>query len=147
MHQNKLKKFQNDFNNNRPIQYANGKPNCQTRAKHRPNAKLSQAKLSREVESSNQIMPRWLGFPPKVKKKDKQLAQQTLATLIVLLYPDILNFTFQNVKNLKCKIFLIDFLDELGNFKQKKFYTSKCKFLFTFYNNGPLESWHLREPN
>ena len=49
--------------------------------------------------------------------------------LVVLLYPDILNFTFQNVKNLKCKNFLIDFLDELGNFKQKNFYTSKCKIL------------------
>ena len=57
--------------------------------------------------------------------------------MVVLLYPDISNFTFQNVKNFKCKIFLIDFLDELGNFKQKKFYTSKCKFLFTFYNNAP----------
>ena len=27
---------------------------------------------------------------------------------------------------LKCKFFLIDFLDELGNFKQKKIYTAKC---------------------
>ena len=42
-------------------------------------------------------------------------------TMVVLLYPDILNFTFQNVKILKCKIFFINFLDELGNFKQKKF--------------------------
>ena len=31
---------------------------------------------------------------------------------------DVSNFTFQN---LKCKKFLIDFLDHLGNFKQKKF--------------------------
>ena len=31
---------------------------------------------------------------------------------------------------LKCKTFLINFLDELGNFKQKKFYTSKCKFFY-----------------
>ena len=31
----------------------------------------------------------------------------------------------------------MDFLDELGNFKQKKFYTSKCNF-FTFYNNEPI---------
>ena len=30
---------------------------------------------------------------------------------------------------LKCKIFLINFLYELGNFKQKKFYTSTCKFI------------------
>ena len=44
---------------------------------------------------------------------------------VALLYPDILNFTFWNVKISKCKIFLINFLDELGNFKQKKFYTSK----------------------
>ena len=51
-------------------------------------------------------------------------------TLVVLLYPDISNFTFGNVKKLKCKIFLIDFLDELGNFTQKKFYTSKCKFFY-----------------
>ena len=35
--------------------------------------------------------------------------------MVVLLYPDIK--------------FLIDFLDELGNFKQKNFYTSKCKIL------------------
>ena len=49
---------------------------------------------------------------------------------VVLLYPDISNFTFGNVKKLKCKIFLIDFLDELGNFMQKKFYTSKCKFFY-----------------
>ena len=38
--------------------------------------------------------------------------------MVVLLYPDISNFTFQNVENLKCKNFLIYFLDELGNFKQ-----------------------------
>ena len=50
--------------------------------------------------------------------------------LVVLLYPDISNFTFQNVKILKCKVFLINFLDELGNFKQKKFYTAKCKFFY-----------------
>ena len=57
--------------------------------------------------------------------------------MVVLLYPDILNFTFQNVKDSKCKNVLIDFLDELGNFKQKNFYTSKCRFFLTFYNNGP----------
>ena len=34
---------------------------------------------------------------------------------------DILNFTFWSVNILKCKIFLIGFLDEIGNFKQKKF--------------------------
>ena len=30
---------------------------------------------------------------------------------------------------LKCKNFSIGFLDELANFKQKNFYTSKCKIL------------------
>ena len=39
--------------------------------------------------------------------------------MVVLLYPDISNFTFQNVKFLKYKFFLINFLDELGNSKQK----------------------------
>ena len=29
-------------------------------------------------------------------------------------------------------------MNYLGNFKQKKFYTSKCKFFFTFYNNRPI---------
>ena len=48
---------------------------------------------------------------------------------VVLLCPDISNFTFWNVKILKCNIFFIDFLDELGNFMQKNFYTSKCKIL------------------
>ena len=52
--------------------------------------------------------------------------------MVVLLYSDISNFTFQNVKILKCRNFLIDFLDELGNFKQKKFYTSKYKFFLHF---------------
>ena len=53
--------------------------------------------------------------------------------MVVLLYPDISNFTFWNVKNLKCKNFLIDFLDELGNFKQKTFYTSKFQNVILFY--------------
>ena len=50
--------------------------------------------------------------------------------MVVLFYPDISNFTFWNVKNLKCKIFLIDFLDELGNFKQKKFTLQNVKFFY-----------------
>ena len=49
--------------------------------------------------------------------------------LVVLLYPDISNFTFQNVKILKCKIFLINFLNELGNFKQKNFTLQNVFFL------------------
>ena len=56
------------------------------------------------------------------------------AHMVVLLYPDIsnfMNFTFQNVKILKYKIFLINFLDELGNFKQKIFTLQNVKF---FYN-------------
>ena len=61
-------------------------------------------------------------------------------TLVVLPYPDISNFTFQNVKILKCKIFLINFLDELGNFKQKKFYTSKCKIFLHFKATDPIFS-------
>ena len=39
--------------------------------------------------------------------------------LVVLFYPDISNFTFWNVKIQNVKNVLIDFLDELGNFKQK----------------------------
>ena len=58
--------------------------------------------------------------------------------MVVLLYSDILNFTFQNVKILKCKIFLINFLDELGNFKQKKIYTSKCNFSLLFKATDPI---------
>ena len=61
-----------------------------------------------------------------------------VVSLVVLLYPDILNFTFWNVKNLKCKNFLIDFLDELDNFKQKKIYTSKCKIFLHFKATEPL---------
>ena len=60
--------------------------------------------------------------------------------MVVLLYPDISNFTFWNVKNLKCKNFLIDFLDELGNFKQKNFYTSKCNFFLHFTTTDPISS-------
>ena len=33
--------------------------------------------------------------------------------------------------------FLIDFLDELGNFKQQNFTLQNVNFSFTFYNNGP----------
>ena len=47
---------------------------------------------------------------------------------VMLLYFDISNFTFWSVDILKCKNFLIGFLHELGNFKQKKIYTSKCNF-------------------
>ena len=38
---------------------------------------------------------------------------------------------------LKCKNFSIDFLNELGNFKQKNFYTSKCKFFLHFTATDP----------
>ena len=51
-------------------------------------------------------------------------------SMVVLFYPDISNFTFWNVKFQNVKKFLIDFLDELGSFKQKKIYTSKCRILF-----------------
>ena len=43
-----------------------------------------------------------------------------------------------NVKILKCKIFLINFLNELGNFKQKHFYTSKCKNFLHLKATDPL---------
>ena len=56
--------------------------------------------------------------------------------MVVLLYPDISNFTFQNVKILKCKIFLINFLDELGNFKQKIFTFQN----FTAMNNEKIKA-------
>ena len=49
--------------------------------------------------------------------------------MVALFYPDISNFTFWNVKIQNVKIFLIDFLHELGNFKQKNFYTSKFYIL------------------
>ena len=57
--------------------------------------------------------------------------------MVVLFYPDISNFTFWNVKIKNVKIFLIDFLDELGNFKQKKIYTSKCKIFLHFTTTDP----------
>ena len=58
--------------------------------------------------------------------------------MVVLLYPDISNF-----KILKCKIFLINFLDELGNFKQKNFYTSKCKIFLHFKATDPVFHFKL----
>ena len=57
--------------------------------------------------------------------------------MVVLLYPDISNFTFWNVKNLKFKNFLIDFLNESGNFKQKNFCTSKRKVFLHFTTTDP----------
>ena len=33
---------------------------------------------------------------------------------------------------------MINFLDELGNFKQKKFYSSKCKFFLHFKATDPI---------
>ena len=70
-------------------------------------------------------------------QKANHHASQHVASKVVLLYPDILNFTLWNVKNLKCKNFLIDFLDEFGSFKQKKIYTSKCKFFLHFKATDP----------
>ena len=66
------------------------------------------------------------------------MKRSTDVTMVMLLYPDISNFTFQNVTILKCKIFLINFLDELGNFKQKKFYTLKCKTFLHFKATDPM---------
>ena len=41
-----------------------------------------------------------------------------------------LTFRILHVENLKCKNFLIDFLDELGNFKQKKCLHFKMELFF-----------------
>ena len=55
---------------------------------------------------------------------------------VVLLYFNISNFTFWSDDILKCKIFLIGFLHELGNLKQNIF-TFKNAIFFTFYSTGP----------
>ena len=60
--------------------------------------------------------------------------------MVVLLYPDISNF-----KILKCKIFLINFLDESGNFKQKNFYTSKCNFFYILQQQTLTELVNIAE--
>ena len=59
-------------------------------------------------------------------------------TLVVLLYSDISNFTFWSVNILECKIFLIGFLDELGNFKQKKVLPFAMQFFSHFTATDPL---------
>ena len=59
-------------------------------------------------------------------------------TLVVLLYSDISNFTFWSVNILECKIFLIGFLDELGNFKQKKVLPFEMQFFSHFTATDPL---------
>ena len=45
----------------------------------------------------------------------------------MLLY-SVLHFEVYDI--LKCKNYLIGFLDELGNFKQKKIYISRYKFFY-----------------
>ena len=57
--------------------------------------------------------------------------------MVVLLYPDILNFTFQNVKNSKCKNFLIDFLDELSILSKKNFTLQNVDFFLHFTTTDP----------
>ena len=64
-----------------------------------------------------------------ILSSSKYLLTKLTIIMVVLLYSDISNFTFWSVNILKCKNFLIGFLHELGNFKQKKFYTSECKIL------------------
>ena len=66
------------------------------------------------------------------------------ATMVMLLYSDISNFTFWSVDILKCKIFLIGFPDELGNFRQIFFYISKCKILLHFTAMDPWRLPNLR---
>ena len=38
---------------------------------------------------------------------------------------------------------MINFLDELGNFKQKNVYTSKCKFFLHFTTTDPLSNLQI----
>ena len=54
--------------------------------------------------------------------------------MVVLLYSDISNLTFWSVNIFKRKNFLIGFLDELGNFKQKKITFFKMQIFFTIYS-------------
>ena len=64
----------------------------------------------------------------------------------MLLYSDISNFTFWTVNILKCKIFLIGFLGELSNLKGKKLHFKMQNF-FTFYSNGPIGLFSIRDEN
>ena len=55
----------------------------------------------------------------------------------MLLYPDISNFTFQNVKNLKCKNLLLLFSMNWEILSKKNF-TLRNVLFFTFCINRPL---------
>ena len=48
------------------------------------------------------------------------------------------HFEFYILKFQNVKFFFINFLDELGNFKQKNFYTSKCKIFLHFKATDPM---------
>ena len=62
---------------------------------------------------------------------------------------DVSNFKIQNVNKLKCKNFLIDFFNELGNFMQKKIYASKCNFFYILKQHTlrrlAIYTWHSYE--
>ena len=58
----------------------------------------------------------------QIQIKKKKECVKFFSSMVVLLYPDISN------------------LDELGNFKQKNFYTSKCKFFLHFKATDPMTS-------
>ena len=65
--------------------------------------------------------------------------------MVVLLYSDISNSIFWSVNILKCKNFFIGFLDELGNFKQKKILHFKMYNFFTFNSNRTLVFMYLEQ--
>ena len=55
-----------------------------------------------------------------------------LGILVVLLYPDISNFTFWNVKILKCKFFFDQFSPWIRQFQEKKKFTLRNVKFFAF---------------
>ena len=52
-------------------------------------------------------------------------------------------FTFWNVKNLKCKNFLIDFPDVLGNFKQKILTLQNVNFFYILWQRTQCRKLNL----
>ena len=72
---------------------------------------------------------KWANFRPissRIWGLVESLTRKT-SYLVALLYSDTRVFTLRSVNTSKCKKFFIDFLDELGNFKQKIFYTVSVK--------------------
>ena len=89
--------------------------------------------------NQNQTCEQYFFFFLRWHFRDKGWCQQFSIQLLLgscccILTLRILHFKLHDI--LICKIFFIGFLNELGNFKQKKIYILKCTF-FTFYSNGP----------